>query len=114
LQALVYRYIGRFVLSTRCFLRVLGVLLRSGSWFRLRPEGGLGGLDVPNSANVPVGGLPTFILDFGYVAVLQTAGVMRGRSRLPSTCSGSGSARKSASPFVGLSALNRVWLEPVI
>jgi hypothetical protein len=77
LQALVYRYIERFVLSTRCFLRVLGVLLRSGSWFRLRPEGGLGGLDVPNSANVPVGGLPTFILDFGYVAVLQTAGVMR-------------------------------------
>jgi len=61
-----------------------------------------------------VGGLPTFILGFGYVAALQTAGVMRGRSRLPSACSGSGSARKPASPFVGLSALHRVWLEPVI
>jgi ribosome maturation factor RimP len=58
----VYRYNERFVLRTRCFLRVLGVLLSSGSWFRLRPEGGLGGLDVPNSANVPVGGLPTLFL----------------------------------------------------
>ena len=72
----------------RCFLSPVGVLLSSCNWFRLRPKGGappnrrkaylsgtpgLSGLEVPNSANVPVGGRPTFILGLVYVASLQTA-----------------------------------------
>ena len=67
----------------------LGVSLSSCSWFRLRPEGGASlqqakGVPVgdPGSewvrspqfvANVPVGGRPTFILGFVYVAALPTA-----------------------------------------
>jgi len=53
------------------FVLVRGII-SSGSWFRLRPEGGLSGLEIPNSAKVRVGGLPTSFLGV-VVAALQTA-----------------------------------------
>lgn len=75
--------------------------MSSCNWFRLRPKGGSEWVRCPQFvANVPVGGWPTFILGFGFVATLHPADDLRWwQTNITQRLVLSGSVRKPASPL---------------